>query len=64
MPFTVKDLIAGRPEPITTSRNASVQDALRTMIDGDFSQLPVVDSDGTAQGMITSDSITRGSKPF
>jgi CBS domain-containing protein len=64
MPFTVKDLIAGRPEPITTSRNASVQDALRTMIDGDFSQLPVVDSDGTAQGMITSDSITRALSHF
>jgi predicted transcriptional regulator len=64
MPFTVKDLIAGRPEPITTSRNASVQDALRAMIDGDFSQLPVVDSDGTAEGMITSDSITRALSHF
>ena len=64
MPFTVKDLIAGRPEPITTSRNASVQDALRVMIDGDFSQLPVVDSDATAQGMITSDSITRALSHF
>lgn len=64
MPFTVKDLIAGRPEPITASRDASVQDALRAMIDGDFSQLPVVDSDGTAQGMITSDSITRALSHF
>lgn len=64
MPFTVKDLIAGRPEPITTSRNVSLQDALRIMIDGDFSQLPVVDSDGTAQGMITSDSITRALSHF
>lgn len=64
MPFTVKDLIASRPEPITVSRNASVQDALRLMIDGDFSQLPVVDADGTAEGMITSDSITRALSHF
>lgn len=64
MPFTVKDLISGRPEPITTSRNVPVQDALRIMIDGDFSQLPVVDSDGTAHGMITSDSITRALSHF
>jgi CBS domain-containing protein len=64
MPFTVNDLIAGRPNPITTSRNASVQDALRIMINGDFSQLPVVDSDGSAQGMITSDSITRALSHF
>lgn len=64
MPFTVKDLISGRPRPITISRNASVQDALRLMIDGDFSQLPVVDSDGTAEGMITSDSITRALSHF
>jgi CBS domain-containing protein len=40
MPFTVKDLIARRPEPITASRNASVQDAIGAMIDGDFGQLP------------------------
>lgn len=64
MPFTVKDLIANRPEPITTNRNASVQDALCAMIDGDFSQLPVVDSDRRVEGMITSDSITRALRHF
>lgn len=64
MPFTVEDLITGRPEPVTISRTASVQDALCAMIDGDFSQLPVVDSNGTAEGMITSDSITRALRHF
>lgn len=64
MPFTVKDLIADRPEPTTVNRTESVQNALNAMIDGDFSQLPVVDADGTAEGMITSDSITRALRHF
>lgn len=64
MPFTVQDLIIDRPQPLTVSRDESVQTALRLMIEGDYSQLPVVDRDGKAEGFITSDSIIRALSHF
>jgi CBS domain-containing protein len=62
--FTVQDLIAERSAPITIRREASVEDALRLMIDGDYSQLPVVNSEGKTEGMITSDCIVRALSHF
>ena len=64
MPFTVQDLIIDRPLPVTVHRNDSVEMALRLMIEGDFSQLPVVDEEGRAEGMITGDSIVRALDHF
>src|SRR5260370_11627741 len=64
MHFTVQDLIVGRSEPITVSRDESVQTALRLMIEGDYSQLPVIDREGKAEGMITGDSIVRALNNF
>src|SRR5882762_10060697 len=64
MPFTVQDLIVGRSEPVTVSRDESVETALRLMIEGDYSQLPVIDRDGKAEGMITGDSIVRALNNF
>lgn len=64
MPFTVQDLIVGRSTPVTVLRDESVQTALRLMIEGDYSQLPVVDRDGKAEGMITGDSIIRALNHF
>lgn len=64
MPFTVQDLIVDRPEPVTVSRDESAETALRLMIEFDYTQLPVVDRDGRAEGMITSDSIIRALNYF
>jgi len=64
MPFTVQDLITDRPEPVTVSRDESVETALRLMIEYDYSQLPVVDREGRAEGMITGDSIIRALNHF
>jgi CBS domain-containing protein len=64
MPFTVQDLIIDRPDPVTVSRDDSAQTALQLMIDGDYSQLPVVNREGIAEGMITSDSIIRALSHF
>src|SRR5215216_5371483 len=64
MPFTVQDLITDRPEPVTVSREESAETALRLMIEFDYSQLPVVDRDGRAEGMITGDSIIRALNHF
>lgn len=64
MPFTVQDLIIDRPEPVTILRDESAETALRLMIEFDYTQLPVVDHDGRAEGMITSDSIIRALNYF
>ena len=64
MPFTVQDLIVDHPEPVTVSRNESAETALRLMIEFDYTQLPVVDHDGRAEGMITSDSVIRALNYF
>lgn len=64
MPFTVQDLIIDRPEPVTVSRDESAETALRLMIEFDYTQLPVVDHNGRAEGMITSDSIIRALNYF
>lgn len=64
MPFTVQDLIVDRPEPVTVSRDESAQTALRLMIEFDYSQLPVIDREGQAEGMITGDSIIRALNHF
>lgn len=64
MPFTVQDLISDRLEPVTVSRDESVEAALRLMIEGAYSQLPVVDRESKAEGMITGDSIIRALSLF
>jgi CBS domain-containing protein len=64
MAFTVQDLITDRSEPVTVSRDESVEAALRLMIEFDYSRLPVVDRDGRAEGMITGDSIIRALNHF
>lgn len=64
MPFTVQDLIVDRPEPVTVSRDESAETALRLMIEFDYSQLPVIDREGRAEGMITGDSIIRALSHF
>jgi CBS domain-containing protein len=64
MPFTVQDLIEDKPNPITVNRTDTAQTALERMIEGDFSQLPVVAEDNKVEGIVTSDSIIRALKHF
>lgn len=64
MPFTVQDLIEDKPNPITVNRSDTVQIALELMIEGDYSQLPVVAEDNKVEGIVTSDSIIRALKHF
>ena len=59
MPFTVQDLIGERARPITAQPDEPVQAALRRMREHDYSQLPVVGSDGRSIGVLTNDSILR-----
>lgn len=64
MPFLVKDLIEGRSEPVTVSRDHPAKHALELMIEHDFYQLPVVAEDKRPLGMITNDSILRSLNYF
>ena len=64
MPFTVDQLISEHQRLVTVPREASAKEALELMIEHDFNQLPVVDSDGKLLGMVTSDSILRAMKNF
>jgi len=57
--FTVRELIAGQPQPVTVRSDDLVAAALEMMIEHDFSQLPVVDGDHEPRFMVSSDSILR-----
>lgn len=58
MLFPIAELIEGR-KLITVNQNDSVRNALRTMIENDFSQLPVVDDQGNLCGVISEQVIVR-----
>lgn len=65
MPSTVQQLIDGRQELVTISREGTAQQALELMIEHDYSQLPIVEEDSrrvvgdkeNRAGMVTNDSI-------
>src|SRR5207248_10341068 len=50
MLFTVQDLIAEAPPVVTTRTNDPITVARRKMVENDYSQLPVVDTDGKSLG--------------
>ncbi len=60
----VQNLLEGRSDPLTVHVGESVRDALLCMSDHGYSQLPVVDSDGKASGMLTSESILHALASF
>lgn len=64
MPFRIQSLIEGKPTPATVTPDETVQRALQIMIEGDYSQLPVIDPDRKPLGMVTSDSILRALNHF
>jgi predicted transcriptional regulator len=52
MLFTAKDLIPGQDVQVL-SLGTSISEALKLMVDKDFSQIPVVDSDGVYVGLLS-----------
>ncbi|MCX5964985.1 MAG: CBS domain-containing protein [Cyanobacteria bacterium] len=59
MPFTVQSLMPESQTLVTAKEEMTIQDALKLMIEHDFSQLPVVDDNFKLRGLVTSDSILR-----
>lgn len=64
MPFTVQQLIEDHQKVITASPDLSAKQALKLMIQHDFSQLPVVDANNSILGIVTSNSILRALNNF
>jgi CBS domain-containing protein len=64
MPYSVQHLVEGRPSPITAVREDKIKTVLSRMVEYDFSQLPVVDSENHPVGMVTYESILRGIRNF
>jgi hypothetical protein len=64
MPYPVQNLIEGRGLPVTAQPNDSAADALKLMIEHDYSQLPVIDEGRHPLGMVTHESILRALSNF
>jgi Domain of unknown function (DUF4268)/CBS domain len=59
MLFPIKRLLEGRDKPLCIYINQNINDALRKMVENDFSQLPVINDHGELEGLITVDVILR-----
>lgn len=57
MTTTVQDFIKGKQPVVTITKNDPLPVALKRMVEHDFSQLPVVNSNNIPEGIVTSDSI-------
>lgn len=64
MPYLVQKLIEGRLPPVAVDRQSLVIDALESMIERDFSQLPVIDERRAPLGMVTYEAIVHGMRNF
>jgi len=64
MPFLVEHLLESRSSPIIAEPDEKVAEAIKRMVEHNFSQLPVIDADNKPIGMITSDSIVRALNNF
>jgi CBS domain-containing protein len=56
---TLADVIGGRKSPVCVEPQTPLRQALRTMIENRFGQLPVVDEHGCLLGMLSQQSILR-----
>jgi CBS domain-containing protein len=56
---TLGDIVGGRKPPVCTAPDVPLREALRTMIENRFGQLPVVDEQGDLLGMLSQGSILR-----
>jgi CBS domain-containing protein len=59
MLYPIDRLLEGRGDPLVVDTGKSVRDALVLMVQKDYSQLPIVDSDGYLVGIISEQSIAR-----
>ena len=57
MATKVKEFVADKAPPVAATDEQPLADVVRRMIEYDFSQIPVVDSENRPIGIITSDSI-------
>ena len=59
MLYPVEKLLEDRGKPLCARHDETVKDVLIKMVENDYSQLPVIDSDGNLTGMISDQTITR-----
>ena len=64
MAAIVEELLKNNQEPLTITMDAPVIDALRLMVDHDFSQLPIVDETGKQLGIVTAEGILKSQHNF
>jgi CBS domain-containing protein len=64
MPYQVKNLLEDRGLPVSVHLDEPISVALAQMIEHDYSQLPVVDSNNFPLGMVTYESILRTIRNF
>ena len=59
MLFPIKKLLEGRPAPLTASSDTTVRDALTLMVQNDYSQLPIINTEGALTGLISQETVVR-----
>ena len=64
MPYSVEHLVESQGAVVSIKKTDRVIDALETMIEYDYSQLPVIDQEKHLLGMITYESIMRATRSF
>jgi len=64
MPYSVEHLLENQGNVVVIQKTDAISAALDLMIEHDFSQLPVVDANGTLLGMVTYESIMRAMRSF
>ena len=64
MPYPVSNLIEGRGIPVSVKKSERVSKALSTMLENDYSQLPVLDDQDHILGMVTYKNILRALKYY
>jgi CBS domain-containing protein len=67
MSIQVEQLLVGKGKPVCIRKDDSVVQALNTMVEYEYSQLPVIRSEGTIdtpEGMVTYEGILRGIRNF
>ncbi|MFW6183082.1 MAG: DUF4268 domain-containing protein [Chloroflexota bacterium] len=64
MPYLISNLLEGHRTPVTVQSDTVISEALRLMVENDFSQLPVVDEHHRPLGMVSNQSILRALNNF
>ncbi len=64
MPYSVEHLIANQGNVVVIQKADTITSALDLMIENDFSQLPVVDENGSLMRLVTYETILRAARSF